>query len=45
VVLSPRPGRVAGIIDVHLPRPRSWQMESIAAFGELVGEVREALAS
>jgi NitT/TauT family transport system ATP-binding protein len=44
VVLSSRPGRITRIIDVTLPRPRSWMMESSAAFGQTVGDVREALA-
>jgi NitT/TauT family transport system ATP-binding protein len=44
VVLSPRPGRITSIVDVKLPRPRSWKMESSAEFGALVGKVREALA-
>jgi NitT/TauT family transport system ATP-binding protein len=44
VVLSPRPGHVTSIIHVTLPRPRNWKMESNPAFGEKVGDVREALA-
>ena len=43
VVLSPRPGLVAGVVDVTLPRPRAWTMESTPAFGAHVGRVREVL--
>lgn len=44
VVCSPRPGRVAGEVKVDLPRPRAWEMERTAQFGELIGGVREVLA-
>ncbi len=45
VVLSQRPGTVIHEVDVNLPRPRTWKMESNAEFGALVGEVREALSN
>ena len=32
VVMSPRPGRIAEIIDVKLPRPRSFDMEGNVEF-------------
>src|SRR5262249_26724375 len=35
VVLSPRPGRVAGITDVPLPRPRPVELRGAAEFGRL----------
>jgi NitT/TauT family transport system ATP-binding protein len=44
VVCSPRPGHVAGEVRVDLPRPRTWEMERMARFGELIGSVREVLA-
>ncbi len=39
VVLSTRPGRVRGIIDVPLPRPRPLEIKRAAAFSELVGRM------
>ncbi|MCL6509602.1 MAG: ABC transporter ATP-binding protein [Anaerolineae bacterium] len=44
VVCSPRPGRVMGTVQVGLPRPRTWAMESWPEFGALVGRVRALLA-
>lgn len=44
VVCSPRPGSVVGHVQVGLPRPRAWAMESWPEFGTLVGHVRELLA-
>ncbi len=44
VVCSPRPGSVVGSVQVGLPRPRAWAMESWPEFGSLVGRVRELLA-
>jgi NitT/TauT family transport system ATP-binding protein len=43
VVLTPRPGRIARIIDVHLPRPRSIDAMGDAEFGRLTGEIRRLL--
>ncbi len=43
VVLTPRPGRVAAIIPVNLPRPRNWNIERTPEFGEVVGQVRDEL--
>ncbi len=45
VACSPRPGHVAGEVEVNLPRPRTWEMERAAQFGELIGRVRETLAA
>ena len=44
VVSSPRPGRPVGVVQVTLPRPRHWVMESWPEFGQLVGQVRALLA-
>jgi NitT/TauT family transport system ATP-binding protein len=33
VVMSPRPGRIAEIIDIDLPRPRTVETRATAEFG------------
>jgi NitT/TauT family transport system ATP-binding protein len=43
VVMSPRPGRIAGIVDIDLPHPRSNDTREEPRFFELVTEVRELL--
>jgi NitT/TauT family transport system ATP-binding protein len=43
VVMSPRPGRIAGIVDVDLPHPRTVDTREEPRFFELVTEVRELL--
>jgi NitT/TauT family transport system ATP-binding protein len=43
VVMSPRPGRIAGIVDVDLPYPRSVETREEPRFFQLVTEVRELL--
>lgn len=40
VVMSPRPGRVARIIPVQLPRPRTMAMEYSAEFRDHADEIR-----
>ena len=45
VVLSPRPGRVAGICPVPLPRPRTVEARAAAAFGRLSLEIYEILTA
>ncbi|HET8752661.1 MAG TPA: ABC transporter ATP-binding protein [Gaiellaceae bacterium] len=45
VVMSPRPGRIAGTIDVDLPYPRTVETRDAPRFFELVTEVRELLRS
>jgi NitT/TauT family transport system ATP-binding protein len=40
VVMSARPGRIAEIIDVSLPRPRSFDMEASANFQECTRRIR-----
>jgi NitT/TauT family transport system ATP-binding protein len=41
--MSPRPGRIAGIVPVDLPRPRTANTREEPRFFELVTEVRELL--
>ncbi len=43
VVMSPRPGRVAGIVDVGLPRPRHIDQQRDQEFSDLAFEVRGLL--
>jgi len=43
VVMSARPGRVARIIDIDLPTPRTVDTRETARYFQLVTEVREAL--
>ncbi len=45
VVMSPRPGRIASIVDVDLPQPRAARTREEPRFFELVTEVRERLAA
>jgi NitT/TauT family transport system ATP-binding protein len=44
VVSTPRPGEVAGVVDIHLPRPRDWDMEGLPAFAEAARRVRALLS-
>ena len=43
VVMSPRPVRVAGMVDIDLPQPRTNDTREDPHFFELVTEVRELL--
>ena len=43
VVMSPRPGRIADIVAVDLPRPRTVETREEPRFFELVTQVREIL--
>jgi NitT/TauT family transport system ATP-binding protein len=43
VVMSPRPGRIARIVAVDLPHPRTVDTRESPRYFELVTEVREAL--
>lgn len=43
VVMSPRPGRVAEIIDINLPRPRGPETRDLDDFFHLTSRVRAAL--
>ena len=43
VVMSPRPGRIAGVVPIDLPQPRGVLTREDPRFFELVTEVRELL--
>ena len=43
VVMTPRPGRVARLVDVAIPRPRSIDLMGEPLFGRLTGEIRRLL--
>jgi NitT/TauT family transport system ATP-binding protein len=44
VVMTPRPGAVADVIDVALPRPRTTRMQFLPEFGRHVEEISELIA-
>jgi NitT/TauT family transport system ATP-binding protein len=43
VVMSARPGRIAKVVEVDLPQPRTVETRETERYFELVTEVREAL--
>jgi NitT/TauT family transport system ATP-binding protein len=43
VVLTPRPGRVASIVPVTLPRPRTVTSRASGDFGALTLQIHESL--
>ena len=43
VVMSPRPGRIANVVTVDLPRPRTVETREDPRFFEAVTQVRELL--
>lgn len=45
VVMTPRPGSVARVVEVDLPRPRPVDLEGDPRAAALVAQVREALAA
>jgi NitT/TauT family transport system ATP-binding protein len=45
IVMSPRPGRIAEIIPVQLPRPRRLEMINSAEFGGYVTAIRRHFSS
>jgi ABC-type nitrate/sulfonate/bicarbonate transport system ATPase subunit len=44
-VMSPRPGRIAEVVDIDLPRPRDVEIEETPAFAEHEARLRRALRS
>lgn len=45
VVMTPRPGRIARVVPVGLPRPRTVATRATAEFGQLSLEIYEALTA
>jgi len=43
VVMTPRPGRIAGLVEVDLPRPRDLSVVNTERFGQLAEQVRSLL--
>ncbi len=43
VVMKPRPGRIAEVVKVDLPRPRTLDMMTTPKFGEIVDYIRSLL--
>jgi NitT/TauT family transport system ATP-binding protein len=43
VVMSARPGRVAEVLRVHLPRPRNFEMESADEFHRCTQRIRQLI--
>ncbi len=43
VVMSPRPGRIRGIVEIDLPQPRTQATREQTRYAELVREVRRLL--
>ena len=43
VVMSARPGRIADLIDITLPRPRAFAMSGMPAFTEASERIREQI--
>ncbi len=43
VVMSARPGRIVGVVDVDLPQPRTSETREEPRFAELIREVRQLL--
>ena len=41
--MSPRPGRIAAVVDVDLPQPRTADTREEPRFFELATELREVL--
>jgi NitT/TauT family transport system ATP-binding protein len=45
VVMSARPGRIAGIVEIDLPQPRALDSRELPRFAELITQVRRLLRS
>ncbi len=43
VVMTPRPGRIEKVVDIDLPRPRTFETREQTRYFELITEVREGL--
>ena len=43
VVMTPRPGKIAAVVDIDLPYPRTFETRESERFFELVTQVRETL--
>ena len=43
VVMSPRPGRIADVLDIALPRPRRFSMAALPAFNAATERIREQI--
>ena len=43
VVMSPRPGRIADVLDIALPRPRRFSMAGLPAFNDAAERIRERI--
>jgi NitT/TauT family transport system ATP-binding protein len=43
VVMTPRPGQIAGIVDIDLPQPRQFETREHPSFFQKLNEVRETL--
>ena len=41
--MTPRPGRVAGIVDIDLPQPRVFETREETKYFDKLVEVREVL--
>ena len=44
VVMTPRPGKIADVLKVGLPRPRTAKMQFLPEFGRLVEDIGELIA-
>jgi NitT/TauT family transport system ATP-binding protein len=42
-VMRPRPGRIAEVVEIDLPRPRTLDMITTPKFGTLVERIRSRL--
>lgn len=45
LVMTPRPGRLAGVLDVSFPKPRKIELLKTTEFNAMVFEVREMLGA
>jgi NitT/TauT family transport system ATP-binding protein len=43
VVMSARPGRIADVLDIALPRPRRFSMSGLPAFNDAAERIRERI--